>query len=257
MKTPAILGLNWKMHPASRKEVQGIIEELAASLSLMRHSQITIFPPTLFFDEVRSMQEQTQLYISRGVQEISDMATGSRTGEIGAPMAANSGAEYALIGHSETRQYNAVSDQDVERKFQRAVEHSIVPMVCVGYQEGSESGEVNYTVLKEQVQTVLEDKRSYIRDNGIIIAYEPTWAIGTGVPADPETIETVALFIRKIIAEIAGQDTRDTTYILYGGSVDSSNVSRFTEVENINGFLLGGASLKPQEITGIVDQMEL
>ena len=256
MTSPPIIGLNWKMNPADRDQTAALIAGMGERLSVMRSSQLILFPPAVFLDQVRALQKEYGVFVSLGVQDLSTQAVGSYTGEISAPMAFDSGAEFSLVGHSETRKRQALTDTEVKHKFERATEHSVVPILCIGYQEGSEEGDVNYDVIKQQVMTVLEDYRAYIREHGLIIAYEPTWAIGTGDPADPETIETVCLYIQKLIAELAGQDTLDEVYVLYGGSVNKDNVRAFLDITSLNGFLLGGASLKPEEVASIVEQVE-
>jgi len=256
MFAPPILGLNWKMNPADRDQTAELIAGMGEHLSLMRSSQLILFPPSIFLDEVRTLQKDHDVFASLGVQDVSTEAIGAYTGEVSAPMAFDSGAEFSLVGHSETRRRQALTDEEVKHKFDRSVEHSLLPILCVGYQEDSSEGEVNYDLIKQQVLTVLEDQRSFIRENGVIIAYEPVWAIGSGTPADPETIETVCLYIRKLVAEIAGQDMREDTYILYGGSVTKDNVGRFWGGSHLNGFLLGGASLEPEQIASIVSSVE-
>ncbi|MFB6225499.1 MAG: triose-phosphate isomerase, partial [Candidatus Paceibacteria bacterium] len=211
---PTILGLNWKMHPQSREEASRILEGMSETLARMRQTQIMLFPPSILFDYVRTLEAEYGLYCSMGVQDVGRTAEGSHTGQISAPMVFDSGAECALIGHSETRRRQALAESEVNEKFEQAVTFKLSPVLCVGYQESTETKEVDYDAIRTQLRTVLEDRRTYIREYGVTIAYEPTWAIGTGTPADAETIETVCLFIRKQIAEIAGQDMRDVVNVL-------------------------------------------
>jgi len=253
---PTILGLNWKMNPQSRQEALHVLEGMSDAVARMRQTQIMLFPPSIFFDYVRELERQYGLYCSMGVQDIGMTKEGSYTGQIGAPMAFDSGAECVLIGHSETRRRQTLTDEEVHAKFVQAVESKLTPILCVGFQETIETKEVDYDAIRTQIRTVLEDKRSYVRECGVTIAYEPTWAIGTGTPADAETIETVCLFIRKQVAGIAGQDMRDVVNVLYGGSVDGENIDDFMPVRGLNGFLLGGASLKPYDISVIIHALE-
>ena len=156
-----------------------------------------------------------------------------------------------IIGHSETRQNFKLDDLQISEKFETAIENEITPILCIGY---SKSHEINYQELTIQIQKPLQKIFNKEVKTNIIIAYEPVWAIGSGNPVSPEIVSQVTDFIKNLIAE-KFEDLADKIKILYGGSVNSKNVLELIKIENLDGFLIGGASLKIEEFKGIIDKL--
>ena len=247
MRTPFIAG-NWKMYKTV-SEARHLVSELVPSLQAVRNVDKALCPPFTALLAVRALLEGTD--IGLGAQNLHWEDAGAYTGEISAPMLAEL-CQYVIIGHSERRTYFGETDTTVNRKVQTAMVHGLVPIVCVGetleeYEEGS-TGEV----VTRQVHEGLA--RLNLTDGGsIIIAYEPVWAIGTGRAATAEGANTViGDYIRQPLGEMFGTNLADTVRILYGGSVKASNAAEFFGQPEIDGALVGGASLKADEFTGIV-----
>jgi triosephosphate isomerase len=177
------------------------------------------------------------------------MAEGAFTGDVAAPMLADLGCELVLIGHSERRQYQEESDQLLAAKLTAAVQSELLPVLCVGEtREQREAGEAE-AVVESQLRGALDGQASL---KGLVIAYEPVWAIGTGLTATPQQAQAMHGFIRERLADVAGVDA-DATRILYGGSVKSSNAAELFAQPDIDGALVGGASLDAAEFRKIID----
>ena len=177
-------------------------------------------------------------------------ASGAYTGEVAAAMLAELGCRYALCGHSERRQYHGESDDVVARKAQSALAADLVPVACVGETLAErEAGRTDAVVLR-QFAALAERLGDAL--GGMVVAYEPVWAIGTGETATPEDAQELCEAIRVRIAELYDQDTADAVRVLYGGSVKSSNVASIMAKPDVDGALVGGASLDPEEFAKIV-----
>ena len=176
---------------------------------------------------------------------------GAYTGEVSAPMLKSIGVEYVIIGHSERRQYFAETDETVNKKIKSALAHGLKPIVCVGETlEQREAGETE-KVVTNQIAKAFEGIEASDLEK-IIVAYEPIWAIGTGKTATKEDANATIMQIRKKLAEIYGQNEAEGVIIQYGGSVKSSNAKELFEMSDIDGGLVGGASLKAEEFSKIV-----
>lgn len=176
---------------------------------------------------------------------------GAYTGEVSAPMLKSIGVEYVIIGHSERRQYFAETDETVNKKIKSALAHGLKPIVCVGETlEQREAGETE-KVVTNQIAKAFEGITASDLEK-IIVAYEPIWAIGTGKTATKEDANATIMQIRKKLAEIYGQNEAEGVIIQYGGSVKSSNAKELFEMSDIDGGLVGGASLKAEEFSKIV-----
>jgi triosephosphate isomerase len=177
---------------------------------------------------------------------------GAYTGEVSPVMLTEIGVDYCVIGHSERRQYFAETDDTVNRKLKAAFAHGILPIVCVGeVLEQRDAGQA-FDVVKRQVENGLAGiaKEEAAR---LVIAYEPVWAIGTGRTATPEQAEEMCAYIRKTVGELFGADTAEQVRIQYGGSVKPSNAKELLSKANIDGALVGGASLSPTDFKAIID----
>jgi triosephosphate isomerase len=235
---------NWKMNKTAA-EATALVQELLPELHILSSVEVVLCPPFTSLSAVRDLIKDTG--IGLGVQNLHWEAAGAFTGEISAKMAAEL-AGYAIIGHSERRTYFGETDETVNKKTLAALMAGLTPIVCVGEtlaeNEAGRTGEV----VSRQVKLGLAGlKAEQMQD--IVVAYEPVWAIGTGRAATPEGANAVHRdIIRKLLAELFGQKTADEVRILYGGSVTGDNAAELFAQSDIDGSLVGGASLKPDFI---------
>ncbi|MBM9434099.1 triose-phosphate isomerase [Flaviflexus equikiangi] len=251
-RTPLMAG-NWKMN-LDHLEANQLVQKLAWTLKDMKHDygqvEVVVLPPFTDLRTVQTVVDADKLEIGYGAQDLSAQDSGAYTGEISASMLKALGATYVAIGHSERREYHNESDELVNAKTKKAIAAGITPIVCVG--EGLDirkaGDQVSYTLA--QVEGALKDIAAENVAN-LVIAYEPVWAIGTGEVATPADAQEVCGAIREKIAELYDQETADSTRILYGGSVKSDNVAEIMAEKDVDGALVGGASLKADEFAKI------
>lgn len=243
MRQPLVAG-NWKMNGSSgsvRELVDGILSGLETK------AEVAVFPPYLYIQQVRDLLQGSQ--IKFGVQNSSDKLSGAYTGEVSPLMAKDLGCEYVLIGHSERRSIYGETDADVAAKFCALVDSGLVPVLCVGETlEERESG-ATMKVVAEQINTVLRAAGPERLAN-FVIAYEPVWAIGTGLTATPEQAQEVHADIRALLAE-SDKSMADRTRILYGGSMKPDNAAELMAQADVDGGLIGGASLVAADFKAI------
>jgi triosephosphate isomerase (TIM) len=239
---------NWKMYKTSGEAaelVKGIIKDLGNIGS----REVVVFPPAVYVKEIVNLCKNTAIDV--GIQNIYFEKEGAFTGEISPLMAADTGARYALIGHSERRHVFHEKDEDVNKKILSAFAHGLEPVVCVGeLLEERESGS-SEAVVKKQTELAfagIDAKRM----SKAIIAYEPVWAIGTGKVATPDIADSMHKYIRNIIRKLFNDKIADEIPILYGGSVKPDNIAELYAMENIDGVLVGGASLKINSFLDII-----
>jgi triosephosphate isomerase len=247
MRTPFIAG-NWKMYKTVA-DARHLVSELVPSLQAVRNVEKALCPPFTALLAVRALLEGTD--IGLGAQNLHWEDAGAYTGEISAPMLAEL-CQYVIIGHSERRTYFGETDATVNRKIQTAMVHGLVPIVCVGETlEEYEAGNTGEVVTRQVLDGLA--RLNLTEGSSIIIAYEPVWAIGTGRASTAEGANAViADFIQRTLDEQFGATVAETVRILYGGSVKASNAAEFFTQPDIDGALVGGASLKADEFTGIV-----
>ncbi len=247
MRKKVIAG-NWKMNMLPN-EAMAFIEELAPLVKNTENEVILCVPYTDLFYSLLTAQETN---IKIGAQNMHFEESGAYTGEISGKMLKSIGVEYVIIGHSERRQYFAETDESVNKKIKAAFLNGLKPIVCVG--ETLEQREEGKTVeiITKQTQLALDGLTNEQVEN-TIIAYEPIWAIGTGKTATSEDANNSIKEIRNKIGKIYGQNTADRVIIQYGGSVKSSNAKELFEMSDIDGGLVGGASLKAEEFSKIVN----
>ena len=183
-------------------------------------------------------------FVEIAAQNVHWEDTGAFTGEISASMLKDVGASYAIIGHSERRQYFGETDEGVKLRVKAAMAAGITPIVCIGEQLDDRKAGTTEQILKEQLGSVLSDIEVNTK---LVIAYEPVWAIGTGLAATSEQAEEAHAFIRAEVADLWNQDSANKIRILYGGSMKPSNIAELMSQENVDGGLVGGASLKPEQ----------
>jgi triosephosphate isomerase len=249
-RKPLMAG-NWKMN-LNHLEAIGLVQKLAFSFTNDDFDavDIAVIPP---FTDIRSIQTLVDgdgLKIKYGAQDISAQDSGAFTGEISGVMLAKLGCAFAVIGHSERRQYHSESDELVNRKAKAAIKNSLIPIVCVGEAlEIRKAGtQVAYTI--EQIVGSLAGLTAEQISN-LVIAYEPVWAIGTGEVATPEDAQEVCGAIRKWVHETHGDTAAQKVRILYGGSVKASNIASIMAQVDVDGALIGGASLDTDEFVAI------
>jgi triosephosphate isomerase len=218
------------------------------------HCDIVIAPPFTAIKIVADRVEGTNIDLSS--QDVAaEEGFGAFTGEVSAAMLKDAGAKWAIIGHSERRQYYAETDQTVNKKIRAALNEGLSPIVCVGERLEERDQGRQEEVVREQIGGGLENLT--VQDaSRIIIAYEPVWAIGTGRTATPEIAEQMHAFIRSRIREMFGDRVAEEIRILYGGSVKPDNIARLIEESDIDGALVGGASLEADSFARIVNYNE-
>ena len=245
------LGFNWKMNPSNLNDANRLLTSYQQAIeNKSENIQIIAFTPSLFYFPLVRIKNELKLDLKLGLQDISSELKGANTAENSALMF-DENNKNVIIGHSETRQNFKLDDLQISEKFETAIENEITPILCIGY---SKSHEINYQELTIQIQKPLQKIFNKEVKTNIIIAYEPVWAIGSGNPASPEIVSQVTDFIKNLIAE-KFEDLADKIKILYGGSVNSKNVLELIKIENLDGFLIGGASLKIEEFKGIIDKL--
>jgi triosephosphate isomerase len=244
---------NWKMN-LTHPEAVALVQKLAWILADKKHdyarTEVAVLPPFTDLRSVQTLVDGDRLPIRYGAQDVSVHESGAYTGEISATMLAKLGCSYAVVGHSERRQYHAETDDIVNAKARQAVSAGMTPIVCVG--EGldvrKQGEQVPYTLA--QVDGSLAGfKPKEVAT--LVVAYEPVWAIGTGEVATPEDAQEVCAAIRGRLRETAGDDAADGCRILYGGSVKAANIAGIMAQADVDGALVGGASLQADEFGGI------
>lgn len=246
MRRKVIAG-NWKMNMLPNEAIN-FIQELTPLVKDTKNDVVLCVP---YIDLFYSLLHVQGTNIKIGAQNMHWEEKGAYTGEVSAPMLKSIGVEYVIIGHSERRQYFNETDETVNKKIKSALLHGLKPIVCVGETlEQREAGETE-KIVTNQIAKAFEGISSENLEN-IIVAYEPIWAIGTGKTATKEDANNTIMQIRKKLAEIYGQNEAEGVIIQYGGSVKSSNAKELFEMSDIDGGLVGGASLKAEEFSKIV-----
>ena len=247
MRRKVIAG-NWKMNMLPNETID-FIQELTPLVKDTKNEVILCVPYIDLFYALLHVQDTN---IKIGAQNMHWEEKGAYTGEISGKMLKSIGVEYVIIGHSERRQYFAETDETVNKKIKSALANGLKPIVCVGETlEQREAGQTEQ-IVTSQIEKAFKDIHASLLEQ-IIIAYEPIWAIGTGKTATKEDANTTIMQIRKKLAEIYGQNEADGVIIQYGGSVKSSNAKELFEMSDIDGGLVGGASLKADEFSKIVN----
>jgi len=247
MRRPFIAG-NWKMN-LDRAAAVELAKALAEKAGSFADVEIAVFPPAVYIDAVSAAAAGSKL--GYGAQNFYHEANGAFTGEISAAMLLDLGCKYVILGHSERRHVLGETDADVNKKVHAALAAGLVPIVCVGELLAErEAGKTN-EVIKTQFDGSLAGL-SAEQMAGVVIAYEPVWAIGTGKVASPEQAEEVHRELRKMLTDRYNGHVAESVRIQYGGSVKASNAAELLAKENVDGALVGGASLKADEFLGIV-----
>ncbi len=237
---------NWKMHKTVR-ETEEYIKRFRELMETFEDREVLLCPPFTSLHPASGLLKGTQIKL--GAQNCHYEKEGAFTGEVSLPMLKEIGCEYVIVGHSERRHIFGEDDELINRKLTACLEEGIRPILCVG--EKLEDREAGLTEKLIETQIRLALTRLEEHTDSIDIAYEPVWAIGTGVPATPEDAVKVHRFIRELIQKL-NPSGKGKTRILYGGSVKPTNAGEFMEHEEIEGLLVGGASLDPESFAQIV-----
>lgn len=248
MMRKSIIAGNWKMNNTIEEGLK-LVEELK-SLVKDAKCDVVVCPPFIALDAVLKAVKGTNIKV--GAQNMHFEEKGAYTGEVAPQMLTQMGVEYVIIGHSERRQYFNETDETVNKKVKKALEHNLIPIACCG--ESLEERETNVTeeVLGKQIRVDLAGLTAEQVEK-VVVAYEPIWAIGTGKTATDEQANETIAYIRGVIASMYGKEVADKVRIQYGGSVKPNTIKAQMAQSDIDGALVGGASLKAEDFAGIVN----
>jgi len=238
MRKPILAG-NWKMNKVRDEVIQFT---LAVTNRLPDNVECVVCAPAIY---LRDLVKRSPDHLHIGAQNMHEKDFGAYTGEVSPMMLKDTGVEYVILGHSERREYFNETDEKINEKIKKALETGLKPIVCVGEKlETREAGKTNelleLQVTKAFTGVDIDDPKN------VVIAYEPIWAIGTGKSADAKTAEEACGFIRSVLAKVLSKELADEIRILYGGSVKESNITEYMAQPDVDGALVGGASLKPE-----------
>ncbi len=251
-RTPLMAG-NWKMN-LDHQQATHLVQKLAWTLEDAKHDyeavEVAVLPPFTDIRSVQTLVDGDKLGLRYGAQDLSAHDAGAYTGEVSGAFLAKLGCTYVVVGHSERRQYHHEDDALVGAKVRAAHRHGLVPILCVGesLDVRREGGQVEFTLA--QLTKALEGV-SPADAPKLVVAYEPVWAIGTGEVATPEDAQEVCAAIRAQVRESYGDESADAVRIQYGGSVKAANVAGIMAETDVDGCLVGGASLQADEFGGI------
>ena len=245
MRQPLVAG-NWKMN-GSLDSITALVEGIKAGLDSVTTAEMVVCPPFVYIPTVASLIGDAS--ISLGAQDVSDQEAGAHTGEVAPAMLTDVGCKYVIVGHSERRSIYGESDTFTASKFAAARKAGLIPILCVGeLLEEREQG-ITEQVVSRQLDAVI-DLEGVAALADAVIAYEPVWAIGTGKTATPDQAQDVHAFIRGKLAAL-DSSVADKVRILYGGSMNAANAAELLAMADIDGGLIGGASLKPADFLAI------
>ena len=241
---------NWKMFK-TREEAQATVREVVGLVGNIQNVDIVVCPP---FTALGAVEEiLTGSVVQLGAQNVHWQDEGAFTGEVSVSMLADYGCSHVIIGHSERRHYFQESDEVIQGKLEKVFSTELTPILCIGESLEAREADRVQEVIPSQLERALRELTDP-QTSRIIIAYEPVWAIGTGRTATPELAEKVHFLIRSWLSDHSSVGVADQVRILYGGSVTPENAGQLIEQENIDGFLVGGASLDAQSFAKIVQQ---
>jgi len=250
MRKPLMAG-NWKMN-LNHLEAIAVAQKLVYSLADKAYDEVDIalIPPFTDIRSIQTMVDGDRLRLTYGAQDLSPEASGAFTGDISASMLAKLGCTFVIVGHSERRAIHKEDDALINRKIRAALAYELTPIFCVGEELAVRESGAHVSHVIRQVRAGLEGLHKPELKK-IVIAYEPVWAIGTGKTATPEDAQEVCAAIREEIEQIGSADIAANMRILYGGSVKSSNAAEIMKQPDVDGALIGGASLDPEELAKI------
>ncbi|HLR34322.1 MAG TPA: triose-phosphate isomerase [Tissierellales bacterium] len=247
MRTPMIAG-NWKMNKTLDEALE-LVKDIKNE-ERDKDVEAVLCIPYVNLTEVKKLIEDTDIKL--GAQNVHWEDSGAYTGEISPLMLKNIGVEYVIIGHSERRQYFNETDEIVNKKVKAVLNHGLKPILCVGETLAEREKGIEEDIVGEQIKNALEGISEEDASN-IVIAYEPIWAIGTGKTASSKDANTMLGFIRNILGDIYNKDLKNNIRILYGGSVKPANIKELMAEDEIDGALVGGASLKKDDFLSLIN----
>jgi triosephosphate isomerase (TIM) len=245
-RQPLIAG-NWKMN-LNHLEAIALVQKIAFALpeKYFAKVEVAVLPPFTDIRSVQTLVEGDKLLLRYGAQDVSDKDSGAYTGDVSGPMLAKLGCSYVVVGHSERREYHEETDEIVNRKVRATLKHGMAPILCVGESlEVREAGDHVAHCTSQLINGLKGLKAEQVKD--VVVAYEPVWAIGTGKVATAADAQEVCAAVRAALKEKYGAEIADEVRVLYGGSVKSSNISELVGETDIDGALVGGASLNGDE----------
>jgi len=246
-----IVAGNWKMNKTF-EEAEELLFGIAEELNTARPEDVdvVVFPPALFLELANDVGTENDFFC--GVQNISEHESGAYTGEISAAMVSSAGASHVILGHSERRTYYGETDLIIAKKITQALKNGLIPVYCCGEVLAERESEKHFEVVEKQLTEALFNL-SETDFSEVVVAYEPVWAIGTGRTASPEQAQEMHAFIRKVLAGKFGEDAASETSILYGGSCNAANARELFANPDVDGGLIGGASLKAADFAKIIN----
>lgn len=251
-KHPLLIVGNWKMNPATIGQARKLFLSARKELGRKKlRTEVAVAPPFPFIVELQRLSPSQRIRLA--AQDVHFERTGAHTGEVSLPMLKSVGVSAVIVGHSERRAAGE-SDDEIYQDMQAIFKSNVTAIVCVGETKRDTQGHY-FTFVENQLRSALKNlPKTKLRQ--LVIAYEPVWAIGTGKVATPEDVHEMKLFIQKVIADRFGRAAIPKVRILYGGSVKKKNAKELLTTGQVDGFLIGGASLKPKEFGGIIQIAE-
>lgn len=243
-----IVAGNWKMNN-NATQTQTLINELISKLPSSTQAEVLIAPSFVNLASAIALTQNSLIEVA--AQNMHFAKNGAYTGEISAEMLLSIGVKTIILGHSERREYFNETDEALAKKVDTAIENNIRVIFCIGEKLAERKAEKHFEVVKEQIQKGLFHLSAENWKN-IVLAYEPVWAIGTGETASPEQAQEIHAFIRKTIADAYGKEVADSVSILYGGSCNPKNAKEIFAKEDVDGGLIGGASLNADDFIGVI-----
>lgn len=246
MHTPLVIG-NWKMNPGTLTAATRLFKDVQALLARSRNTEVVVAPPSVFLSEIGKLAQGKRINV--GAQDVFFEEMGAHTGEVSLQMLKSIGVKYCILGHSE-RRARGESSEDIHKKVLAVIKGGEVAVLCVGETKRDQAGQY-LSVVESQIREGLKGIPKTKLER-LVIAYEPVWAIGTGETASPADIHEMKLFIQKVISDMFGRSLLSKVRIIYGGSVDKRNAEAILKEGAVDGFLVGGASLRAGEFGDIV-----
>ena len=245
-RKPLVIG-NWKLNPGNGAEAKTLFSGVKKNLRKVEEATVVLAPPTLFIPEVAGLIKTGNVLL--GAQSTHYEERGAVTGEVGPAMLASYGVSHIIVGHSEKRMLG-VTDEQVNKKTHAILKRRLTPVVCIGERERDDQGAF-FGEIEKQIKSLAEGLVP-AQLKKIVIAYEPIWAIGTGKTATADDVREMQLFIVRTLTKLYDRKTAEGVHLIYGGSVKPSIASVLYENGGMNGFLVGGASLKAEDFSNIV-----
>lgn len=251
MRKPIIIG-NWKMNHNVSDSIR-LITELKGRLSGKQEAEIAVAPAMISLHPCDIALQETSIGLA--AQNVHYEENGAYTGEVSASMLLDINCKYVIVGHSERRQYFFETDELINKKVKTVLEHEMSPVLCVGENLGQREEGKTLSVVEDQLRVCLRGV-SDVQASRVVIAYEPVWAIGTGKPATPEMAQEVHKSIRSILEDLFSKNVATSMRTIYGGSVSSKNISQLMKQPDVDGALVGGASLDAEHFVDIIQYGE-